>query len=160
MPIAYICGDIFASQAQTLVNPVNCHGVMGAGLAREFARRDPTMFAEYRALCASGQLRPGVPQVYTGAVPWVLNFPTKDHWRSPSRLTYIERGLACFADHYAAWGITSIAFPRLGCGLGGLDWAAVEPVMRRWLDPLPIGIEIVVEGGDDVADLSATGQAG
>lgn len=146
MPITTRTGDIFASHAQTLVNPVNCRGVMGNGLAREFAARYPAMLAEYRAACAAGQLRPGFLQIYTGTDPWVLNFPTKDHWRSPSRLTYIERGLEYFAAHHAAWGITSIAFPRLGCGLGGLTWAAVEPLMRRYLEPLPISVAIYGEG--------------
>lgn len=144
MPVTMIHGDIFASQAQTLVNPVNCRGVMGKGLARDFAARFPAMFAAYRALCVAGELRPGILHLSTGATPWVLNFPTKDHWRSPARLAYIEQGLEYFAGHYAGWGITSIAFPQLGCGLGGLAWAAVEPVMRRWLEPLSIAVEVYI----------------
>lgn len=161
MPVTTIQGDIFDSQAQTLVNPVNCRGVMGGGLARVFATRYPTMLAEYRARCAAEELRPGTLHLFTSSVPWVLNFPTKDHWRSPSRLAYIERGLEYFVAHYAAWGVASIAFPRLGCGLGGLSWGAVEPVMRRYLEPLPICVAIYMEGEDgDVADLSAARQPG
>jgi O-acetyl-ADP-ribose deacetylase (regulator of RNase III) len=146
MPITFVHGDIFASSAQTLVNPVNCRGVMGKGLALAFTARYPNMVIEYKRLCASHELRPGQLHLYRAEVPWVLNFPTKDHWRSPSRLEYIERGLEHLVISYAAWGIVSIAFPQLGTGNGGLDWDDVQPIMRRYLDPLPIEVEIRING--------------
>jgi O-acetyl-ADP-ribose deacetylase (regulator of RNase III) len=144
LPVTIIHGDIFASHAQTLVNPVNCRGVMGKGLALRFAQRNPGMLSAYKDLCASGELRPGRLQLYTAELPWVLNFPTKDHWRSSSQLAYIERGLELLVINYAAWGIESIAFPQLGTGKGGLDWDDVEPIMRRYLDPLPNNVEIYI----------------
>jgi O-acetyl-ADP-ribose deacetylase (regulator of RNase III) len=147
MPVTIVHGDIFASSAQTLVNPVNCRRVMGKGLALAFALRYPNMVIEYKRLCASRELRPGRLHLYTAEVPWILNFPTKDHWRSPSRLEHIERGLEHLVTNYAAWGIESIAFPQLGTGNGGLDWDDVQPIMRRYLDPLPIEVEIRINGG-------------
>jgi O-acetyl-ADP-ribose deacetylase (regulator of RNase III) len=144
LPLTIVHGDLFASPAQTLVNAVNCRGVMGKGLALEFARRYPRMLAEYQRLCASHTLRPGKLHLYSDGAPWILNFPTKDHWRSPSALSYVAEGLEYFVAHYAAWGVESIAFPQLGTGNGGLDWAAVEPIMRRYLAPLPIPVELFV----------------
>jgi O-acetyl-ADP-ribose deacetylase (regulator of RNase III) len=72
----------------------------------------------------------------------VVNFPTKGHWRSPSRLIDIEQGLDYFVAHHAEWGVSSIAFPALGCGYGGLAWAEVEPVMVAKLRDLPIAVEV------------------
>jgi O-acetyl-ADP-ribose deacetylase (regulator of RNase III) len=146
LPVTIVCGDLFASYAQTLVNPVNCRGVMGKGLALHFAQRYPRMLSEYKAMCASGEMRPGRLHLYAAESPWVLNFPTKDHWRSPSTLEYIESGLQQFSARYVEWGISSIAFPQLGTGNGGLDWANVQPLMMRYLDALPLDVEICVFG--------------
>ena len=88
-------GDLFDSDAQTLVNTVNCVGVMGKGVALEFKNRFPDMHEDYVARCNAGQVRLGRPYLYRSLVPpWVLNFPTKDHWRSVSRLQDIQEGLA------------------------------------------------------------------
>jgi O-acetyl-ADP-ribose deacetylase (regulator of RNase III) len=144
MPVLAKTGDIFDSQAHTLVNTVNCKGVMGKGLALEFARRYPDMYHEYREICARHALRPGILHLYKNSHPWILNFPTKDHWRSPSRIDYIRNGLQFFVEHYSEWRVDSIAFPRLGCGNGGLAWSEVEPIMLEYLDPLPIAVDIVV----------------
>ncbi len=136
-------GNLFSSRAQTLVNPVNCVGVMGKGLALEFKRRYPAMFQEYRYLCAAHQLRPGEPYLYrdlNGAS--ILNFPTKDHWRNPSELRTIVSGLQWFRARYRIFGIQSIAFPALGCGNGGLPWETVGPVLYRYLRDLPIPVEL------------------
>lgn len=133
----------FATVVQTLVNTVNTRGVMGKGLALEFRQRYPTMYEDYRQRCRGGQVRVGEPYLYTAQHPWVLNFPTKDDWRHPSRLEWIEEGLRYFVAHYAQWGITSIAFPQLGAQLGGLRWEDVKPLMQRYLDPLPIRVLIV-----------------
>jgi len=133
----------FATEVQTLVNTVNTRGVMGKGLALEFRQRYPAMYEDYRRRCRDGTVRVGEPYLYTAQHPWVLNFPTKDDWRRPSRLKWIEAGLQYFVEHYAGWGITSIAFPQLGAQLGGLRWEDVKPLMQRYLEPLPIRVLIV-----------------
>ncbi len=141
--ISYVHGDIFTSEAQVLVNAVNTVGVMGKGIALEFKRRYPQMFKEYQGICKAGQFKVGQLWLYKSADKWILNFPTKIHWRDPSRLEYIEAGLRTFAAIYAQDEITSIAFPQLGCGAGGLDWESqVRPLMERYLSPLSIRIEI------------------
>lgn len=141
-------GNMFESKAQTLVNTVNCVGVMGKGVALEFKNRYPLMYKEYVSLCDQGLVSPGIPYYYSdlyGAS--VLNFPTKDHWRSPSKLSYIVSGLKWFRKNYKECGITSIAFPPLGCGNGGLSWELVGPLMYTMLKDLPIDIEIYAPYG-------------
>lgn len=141
--ITYIEGDLFTSQAQTLVNTVNTVGVMGKGLAQEFKSIYPEMFEEYRRLCEERTFEIGRLLLYRTPHKWVLNFPTKRHWRNPSRLDDIEAGLQTFCRTYAEQGILSAAFPQLGCGNGGLDWETrVRPLMENYLDPLPIDIAI------------------
>src|SRR6266481_9892836 len=132
-----LIGDLFASKAQTLVNTVNCVGIMGKGVAQEFKRRYPAMFEDYAARCVRREVRLGKPYLFrdrSGTL--IVNFPTKDHWRSPSRLADIERGLDYYVKHYAEWGFKSVAFPQLGCGNGGLNWREVGPVMIRHLGEL------------------------
>lgn len=146
--IRYVTGDIFTSDAQVLVNPVNCRGIMGAGLALAFKQKYPQMFAVYTQACQSGELRVGHLMLYRASQPWILNFPTKDHWRAPSKLAYIEDGLRFFAANYQQMGIQSIAFPKLGSGLGNLSWQEVGPLMARYLAPLNCSITIYIEDGD------------
>ena len=138
--LRYVRDDIFASPAQTLVNTVNTVGVMGKGIAAEFKRRFPEMFTRYERHCKAGTLTIGKLYLYRSPHKWVLNFPTKQHWRNPSHIEWIESGLQKFVDTYEQQGITSIAFPQLGCGNGGLDWGVVKPVMDRYLKQLPIPI--------------------
>jgi O-acetyl-ADP-ribose deacetylase (regulator of RNase III) len=136
-------GDLFTSGANTLVNPVNCVGVMGAGLAAEFRRRFPDLDADYRRRCAAGQVRLGQPYLYrTAAGVQVINFPTKGHWRAPSRLADLDQGLAYLAAHATGWQLGSLAVPALGAGLGGLSWEQVGPLLYRHLRGL--GIPVVV----------------
>jgi O-acetyl-ADP-ribose deacetylase (regulator of RNase III)/uncharacterized protein YwgA len=143
-----LIGDLFASPAQTLVNTVNCVGVMGKGVALEFKKRFPGMFDDYAARCERKQVRLGEPYLYRDlAGTMVVNFPTKDHWRSPSRLADIERGLDYFVAHNAEWGISSIAFPPLGCGNGGLEWSEVGPIIYSKLHSLPIDVEVYAPYG-------------
>ncbi|MBL8635929.1 MAG: macro domain-containing protein [Myxococcales bacterium] len=143
-----LIGDLFLSDSQTLVNTVNCVGVMGKGVALEFKKRFPALFEDYAARCARQQVRLGEPYLYVGdGGKRVVNFPTKGHWRSPSRLADIEQGLDFFVQHYADWGIESIAFPPLGCGNGGLTWAEVGPLMYRKLAQLPIDIKVYAPFG-------------
>jgi O-acetyl-ADP-ribose deacetylase (regulator of RNase III) len=134
--------DLFASTAQTLVNPVNTVGVMGAGLARVYKQRYPEMFREYQDQCRSGRLSIGSLMLWRGPDRWVLNLSTKTSWKLPSTLGHIETGLRRFRSDYDALGITSIAFPALGCGCGSLSWMAVRPLLDRYLGDLPIAVEI------------------
>lgn len=141
--ITYVLGDLFVSPASVLVNTVNTVGVMGKGIAKDFKAYFPAMFDEYQRLCESGQLTIGSLYLYRTLHKSVLNFPTKRHWRQKSRLDDIEAGLRTFVSSYAAYGITDIAFPQLGCGNGELDWESqVQPLMERYLKPLPIAVYI------------------
>lgn len=134
--------SLLESSAQTLVNTVNCVGVMGKGLAEAFKQREPRMFAAYKRICYQRQLDPGKLWLWRGSPNWVLNFPTKLHWRNPSRLEWIEAGLEKFVAAYEAQGITEISFPKLGCGNGNLEWSEVRPLMERHLGKLPIKVYI------------------
>lgn len=140
--IEYVEGDIFISPAQVIVNTVNTVGVMGKGLALEYKNRYPEMFKLYRTACEKKQLKVGKLMLFYAPDHWILSFPTKEHWRYPSKLEYIEAGLMKFRNKYADLNITSIAFPRLGCGNGELKWDDVRPVMEKYLKPLPINVYI------------------
>lgn len=143
-----LLGNIFDSKCSTLVNTVNCVGVMGKGIALDFKKKYPSMFDEYQKLCKDGRVKPGQPYLYrdlTGIS--IINFPTKDNWRSPSKFSYITKGLKWFRQSYRELGITSIAFPPLGCGNGGLSWDDIGPEMYRALKDLPIEIEIYAPYG-------------
>ncbi|MCC7352946.1 MAG: macro domain-containing protein, partial [Anaerolineae bacterium] len=144
--LLFVRGDLFASRAKTLVNTVNCVGVMGKGVALAFKERYPNMYEEYRRQCEQGEIRPGVLRLYKDTHPWVLNFPTKRHWRARSRLEDIEAGLRALAGSYRSWEITSLAMPALGCGHGGLDWSDVRPLIERYLGDLDIAIEVYEPG--------------
>lgn len=140
--IEYIEGDIFKSPAQVIVNTVNTMGVMGKGLALEFKQRYPEMFAQYRTACEKKQLTIGKLMLWYAPDYWILLFPTKENWRKPSKLEYIEKGLIKFVQTYADKSITSIAFPKLGCGNGELNWDDVRPLMENYLKNLPIDVYI------------------
>jgi O-acetyl-ADP-ribose deacetylase (regulator of RNase III) len=129
-------GNIFDSNAQVLVNPVNCVGVMGAGLALEFKRRFPDAFVDYRTACRTGALRIGKVLVSPSGVscpPWVIHFPTKNHFRNPSRLEYIGQGLIDLAQVIEEREFPSVALPALGCGLGGLPREPVFHLVKHYL---------------------------
>ncbi len=146
--IALKIGDMFQSQAQTMVNTVNCVGVMGKGLALEFKKRFPDMFEDYAKRCRNKQVRLGQPYLFRRLVtPWILNFPTKDNWRSVSRLSDIIAGLEHLGQHYQAWGITGLAVPPLGCGQGQLEWRVVGPMLYRHLSRLNIPVELYAPHG-------------
>ncbi len=143
MTVTMIKGNIFATRAQTIVNTINCVGVMGAGIALEFRLRQPEMFEKYATLCEEKKIRPGILWLYRAENQWILNFPTKDHWKHPSKPKYLELGLQKFAATYRTKGITSIAFPLLGADKGGLAKEVSLQIMRQYLDPLPdISVEI------------------
>jgi len=139
--LTYVDGSLFLSPAKVLVNTVNIVGVMGKGIAKDFKTYFPEMFREYQLRCESNALEIGKLYLYRSPNKWILNFPTKKHWRHPSKPEYIEEGLKAFVAGYARNGITSIAFPRLGCGNGELDWATrVRPLMEQYLSALPIDV--------------------
>ena len=151
--ILYVKGNLFQSPAQVLVNAVNTVGVMGRGVALEFKRLFPEMYRQYRDLCERGQFSVGQLWLYKSPQKWVLNFPTKKHWRAPSRVEYIEAGLKKFVQVYSDWGIHSIAFPPLGCGNGQLDFKTqVQPLMEKYLRPLPIDVFIYPEKKSDFVE--------
>lgn len=141
--IKVVQGNLFDSNAQTLVNTVNTVGVMGKGIALEFRHHFPDMYSDYLRRCKAGEVQLGRPYLYRGLhPPFVLNFPTKKHWRSPSRLEDIVRGLEYLREHYVQWGITSLAVPPLGCGNGQLEWRVVGPVLYQELKKLPIPVQL------------------
>ena len=135
-------GNIFDSQVRVLVNPVNVVGVMGKGLALEFKQRWPHMFEIYKERCLNDCFWIGELLLVKEEDHDILLFPTKRHWRSKAKIEDIEIGLIYFVRDYGKLGIESIAFPMLGCGLGGLAWEDVKPLMVKYLEKLPIEIEI------------------
>lgn len=156
-----LIGNLFESEAQTLTNTVNTVGIMGKGIALEFKKRFPDMYRDYVRRCERGEVRLGEPYVYSTILPpWVLNFPTKGHWRNVARLSDIEAGLAYLAEHYAEWGITSLAVPPLGCGEGQLEWRAVGKTLFRHLDRLPIPVEMYAPYGTPAEQLTREFLAG
>lgn len=145
--IEYVEGNIFDSPAQVIVNTVNTVGVMGKGIALEFKNRYPQMFEKYKTACEKHMLTIGKLMLVSAPDHMLLLFPTKENWRYPSKISYIEQGLKRFCDNYAQRGITSIAFPKLGCGNGELDWNEVHPLMERYLKDLPIDVYIYLDKG-------------
>ena len=145
--ITYMSGDLFRSPAKVLVNTVNTVGVMGKGIALRFKRIYPEMFEAYRNHCERGDLQIGLLFLYKTPNKWILNFPTKKHWRNPSREEYIEAGLKKLRARYPEMGMTSIAFPELGCGNGELGFEIqVRPLMERYLGSLSIPTFIYLRG--------------
>lgn len=144
MAIVIIKGNIFNTKAQTIVNTINCVGVMGKGIALVYKLRYPKMFDLYSEHCKSKLIGIGKLWLYKGEpeAPYVLNFPTKFHWKYPSKMDYIEKGLQKFVETYKDKGITSIAFPMLGTHNGGLDKNEVLSLMQQYLSQCDIPIEI------------------
>ena len=141
--ISHIYGNIFDSKMQTIVNTVNCVGFMGGGIALEYKRRYPDMFKEYKERCLNGTLKMGELHLWNNDEPWILNFPTKIHFKDPSKEEFIEKGLKKFVSNYKKHSIESIAFPQLETQLGGLDWEnRVKPIMYKYLEALDIEVEI------------------
>ena len=156
--ITYVVGDLFTSPAKVLVNTVNTVGVMGKGIAKDFKRIYPEMFKRYQYFCKQGMIDIGKLWLYDEEPPkWILNFPTKKHWRGKSKIDYIEDGLRKFADTYDEKGIESISFPMLGCGNGELVWEEVQPLMEEYLADLPIDTYIHLYGRNDLPVLEQRG---
>jgi O-acetyl-ADP-ribose deacetylase (regulator of RNase III) len=141
--ITYSPGTVFNSGAQVLVNTVNCYGVMGAGIALEFKLRYPRMFENYVEQCKNQDIRVGEISLYRDFKIEVLQFPTKRHWRYPSKLAWIDLGLRHFVSMYKQLKIRSVAFPKLGTSNGGLDWQDVRQIMIERLSNLP-DLDVVI----------------
>ncbi len=129
--IEFTTGDILRADAEALVNTVNCVGIMGRGVALQFKNEFPANFKAYEAACAREEVQPGKMFVFetrelTGP-KFIINFPTKRHWRGKSRMEDIDSGLKALVEEIRNRGIRSIAIPPLGSGLGGLNWADVRP---------------------------------
>src|SRR5437867_2430521 len=124
-------GDILSEDAEALVNTVNCVGFMGRGIALQFKKAFPANFKAYEAACRRGEVQPGRMFVFETKQltrpRYIINFPTKRHWRGKSRLSDIEAGLEALVAETRSRGIRSVAIPPLGSGLGGLDWKEVRP---------------------------------
>ena len=147
IPIAekfFLCeGDILFSAMHTLTITVNTVGVMGKGLAAQTKRQFPDVFAVYQDVCRKELLTMGIPYLYKREGPkWFLLFPTKLHWKNNSKIDGIEEGLRWLSANYKVLGIQSMALPALGCGLGGLAWSDVGPIMYKYLIKLEIPIEV------------------
>lgn len=139
--IRHMKGDILQAQVEALVNTVNCVGVMGRGIALQVKKAFPANYNAYLAACQRGEVRPGKMFVFdAGPLSWpryIINFPTKRHWRNKSRIEDIEAGLVSLIEEIQARNINSVAIPPLGSGLGGLDWNEVRPLIERAFEVLP-----------------------
>lgn len=155
--IKYYEGTIFNVDAQALVNTVNCTGFMGAGIALEFMLRYPKMFEDYESKCKDNR-------VVTGKVDYfcvdenriIVNFPTKWHFKYPSKLIWIEQGLQDFVKTFGSYGIKSVAFPKLGTSNGGLNWSDVKGVMEKYLSALEIDVYICLDSKKEAEGLEKT----
>ena len=141
-------GDIFLEDVQALVNPVNCDGFMGKGLADKFKKKFKDNFEAYQHACDKKKVVPKKMFVHRvgdlfGSVEFIINFPTKDHWRGRSKISYIEDGLEDLLKVIQSNKIKSIAMPALGCGLGGLSWQQVKSCIEKAMESLP-DVRVVV----------------
>lgn len=141
-------GNLLEAKTEAIVNAVNCVGVMGKGLALQFRQKfSEDYFKDYKRACQNGELQIGKVHVYklnSKTNPqYIINFPTKDHWRGRSKSEYIESGLRSLKAEIGKRGIKSIAMPALGCGLGGLDWEEVKPFIKDTFADIS-GIEILL----------------
>ena len=145
--ITFEQGNLLEAHAEALVNTVNTVGVMGKGIALMFKQRFPENFERYAEACKHGDVRLGemyvTENMELGGPRWIVNFPTKDHWRTRTRLEWIEQGMEDLKRVVETLGIRSIAVPPLGCGNGGLEWRVVKPVIESALARID-GLEATV----------------
>lgn len=149
--VRLVRGNLLDSRAVALVNPVNTHGVMGAGLAREFKRAYPGAFAAYKAACDAGQVRVGRVHLWRfidqGRTRMIVHLPTKKDWRRPSQLAWVAAGLFSLRAELDAAGVPSVAIPALGCGLGGLPWEPVRNAVLAAFVGSDVKVELYAPGG-------------
>lgn len=152
-----IQGNLLDSDCFALVNTVNCVGIMGKGLAKEFRNRYPEMLFEYKMSCGNGRLHPGgifhwalagepeKPRHWkNGVTGWIFNIATKDHWKDLSKIEWIKEGLSNLQLHVKGLEIPSIAVPPLGCGNGGLDWDEVKPLILDTFKDIDMRVDLYV----------------
>lgn len=158
--IRYTQGNLLDAEAEALVNTVNTVGVMGKGIALMFKERFPDIFKAYKTACERGELETGnvflTPTGELQGARWVIHFPTKQHWRPPSKIEWIDAGLADLKRVIVREGIRSIAIPPLGSGNGKLDWADVRPLIERHLSDLADVEVIVYEPSNAYRNVSKT----
>ncbi len=141
--IEFTSGDMFGRAFDARVNTVNCVGVMGAGVALAFKERYPEMFREYKRECEAGRIKPGKLHVWKRLHgDWVINFPTKRHWRDKSRYEDIKAGLEALREYLKDYVGVSVALPALGCGHGGLDWGRVSAMIQTYLSDTPAIVSV------------------
>ncbi len=146
-------GNLLEAPAEALVNTVNTAGIMGKGIALQFKQAYPQMFRAYERDCKAGEVKLGKMQVFdlgglVGGPRWIINFPTKGHWRAGSRMADIETGLHDLVATIKRLHIRSIAVPPLGCGNGGLDWNEVRPRIESAFAALPeVSVLVFAPGG-------------
>ena len=146
--IKYLNKTVFNSNCEALVNTVNCLGVMGAGLALEFALRYPEIEKQYIVDCEEKKVKTGEIIIYKTKDILVINFPTKYHWKYPSKIEWIESGLEYMKLHYKEWGVKSIAIPPLGCNNGGLNFdKQVRPLIEKILCNIELDVYICLDPG-------------
>lgn len=145
--IRYTTGDLLGAEVDALVNTVNCVGVMGKGIALQFRHAWPENYEDYRRACDKQEVRPGRMFIYdTGRLVkprFIINFPTKRHWKEKSRIEDVVTGLDAMVAEIRARGIRSVALPPLGCGNGGLDWGAVRKLIEDKLRDLE-DVEVLI----------------
>jgi hypothetical protein len=165
-----IDGDMFFSKMQTITISVNTVGIMGKGLASRAKYQFPDMYVFYQDLCRKRQLKMGRPYIYkrepsieddpfaVAETQWFLLFPTKRHWREESDIQGIEQGLIWLNENYQEEGIASLAVPALGCGLGGLQWREVGPLMCRYLSRFDIDVAVYLPREQEILDVQLSPQ--
>jgi len=137
-------GDIFNTECEALVNPVNIKGIMGKGLALAFKTKYPAHFENYKRACQNGEMTTEKVLAYQEINgPMIICLATKDDWRDSSKIEYVSAGLDDLAKQIKALGIRSIAIPKLGCGLGGLDWGKVRPLIVEKMSAID-GIDVEI----------------
>lgn len=150
-------GDILKDDSDAIVNTVNCVGIMGRGIALQFKNAWPENFKAYKAACDREEVQPGRMFIYDteqlAAPRYIVNFPTKRHWKGKSRMQDIDAGLEALVRDIARLGIRSIAIPPLGSGLGGLEWDEVRPRIETAMQALPdVRVRIYEPKGAPAAD--------
>jgi O-acetyl-ADP-ribose deacetylase (regulator of RNase III) len=159
--IEFIQGDILKSDAEALVNTVNCVGVMGRGVALQFKNAYPLNYKQYKIACAHGEVQPGQMLVFeTGTLTnpkYIINFPTKRHWKGKSRIEDIDSGLEALRHEIQLRKITSIAVPPLGSGLGGLSWPNVRSHIESYLADMP-DVQIMIHEPRDTPAITSSSE--
>lgn len=162
MTIELGIGNLLAADVDALVNAVNTQGVMGKGLALQFKKAFPEVFSSYARACKAGEVRVGSMHVVRRATAprFVINFPTKEHWHNPSKVEWIRDGLVDLVRQVRELGIRSLAVPALGCGSGGLAWAAVKPLIVDAFAAVPEVRVVLYEPSEPAPRVELRGRRG